>query len=132
MAWRNVANQHIMQIIYLNSFQNLYTKFSGNKKHFVCHKYLCIKINGVAICEFCICDKIISWLFTGFILVWFMVLNTTFNNFTVKSWWLVLLAEEIRVITKLPNSEQSSKGKVKTPKYINRQNQSTTGKLGKP
>jgi hypothetical protein len=32
-------------------------------------------------------------------------------------------------ITKLPNSEQSSKGKVKTYKYINRQNQSTTGKL---
>ena len=36
---------------------------------------------------------------------------------------------EIRVITKLPNSEQSNKGKVKTHKYINRQNQSTTGKL---
>ena len=30
----------------------------------------------------------------------------------------------IRVITKLPNSEQSYKGKVKTHKYINRQNQS--------
>ena len=35
----------------------------------------------------------------------------------------------IRVITKLPNSEQSYKGKIKTHKYINRQNQSTTGKL---
>ena len=36
----------------------------------------------------------------------------------------------IRVITKLPNSEQSYKGKVKTHrKYINRQNQSATGKL---
>jgi hypothetical protein len=35
----------------------------------------------------------------------------------------------IRVITKLPNSEQSYKGKVKAHKYINRQNQSTTGKL---
>jgi hypothetical protein len=32
---------------------------------------------------------------------------------------------KIRVITKLPNSEQSYKGKVKTHKYINRQNQST-------
>jgi hypothetical protein len=32
-------------------------------------------------------------------------------------------------ITKLPNSEQSYKGKVKTHNYINRQNQSTTGKL---
>jgi hypothetical protein len=30
----------------------------------------------------------------------------------------------IRVITKLPNSEQSYKGKVKTHKYLNRQNQS--------
>ena len=35
----------------------------------------------------------------------------------------------IRVITKLPNSEQSDKGKGKTHNYINRQNQSTTGKL---
>ena len=35
----------------------------------------------------------------------------------------------IRVITKLTNSEQSYKGKVKTHNYINRQNQSTTGKL---
>jgi hypothetical protein len=38
----------------------------------------------------------------------------------------------IRVITKLPNSEQSYKGKVKTHNYINRQNQSATGKLWKP
>ena len=37
----------------------------------------------------------------------------------------------IRVITKLPNTEQSSKGKGKTHKWTNRQNQSTTGKLGK-
>jgi hypothetical protein len=28
--------------------------------------------------------------------------------------------QQIRVITKLPNSEQSYKGKVKTHKYINR------------
>jgi hypothetical protein len=35
----------------------------------------------------------------------------------------------LRVITKLPNSEQSYKGKVKTHNYLNRQNQSTTGKL---
>jgi hypothetical protein len=37
--------------------------------------------------------------------------------------------EAIKVITKLPNSEQSYKGKVQTHNYINRQNQSTTGKL---
>jgi hypothetical protein len=37
--------------------------------------------------------------------------------------------KRIMVITKLPNSEQSYKGKVKTHKYINRQNQSTIGKL---
>jgi hypothetical protein len=35
----------------------------------------------------------------------------------------------IRVITNLPNSEQSSKGKVKTHKYIHRKNQSAIGKL---
>ena len=38
----------------------------------------------------------------------------------------------IRVITELPNTDQSSKGKGKTHKSTNRQNQSTTGKLGKP
>jgi hypothetical protein len=38
----------------------------------------------------------------------------------------------IRVITKLPNTEQSSKGKGKTHKSTKRQNQSTTGKLGTP
>jgi hypothetical protein len=51
--------------------------------------------------------------------------------------WLVKLLSvgcifnmlNIKVITKLPNSEQSYKGKVKTHNYINRQNQSTTGKL---
>ena len=42
---------------------------------------------------------------------------------------LRIIMRLIRVITKLPNSEQSYKGKVKTHKYINRQNQSTTGKL---
>ena len=41
----------------------------------------------------------------------------------------LLVGFVIRVITKLPNSEQSNKGKVKTHKYMNRQNQSTTGKL---
>jgi hypothetical protein len=37
--------------------------------------------------------------------------------------------DTIRVITKLLNTEQSSKGKGKTHKSTNRQNQSTTGKL---
>ena len=38
---------------------------------------------------------------------------------------------QIRAITKLPNTKESSKGKGKTHKSTNRQNQSTTGKLGK-
>ena len=37
-----------------------------------------------------------------------------------------LSINQIRVITKLSNSEQSYKGKVKTHNYINRQNQLTT------
>ena len=41
----------------------------------------------------------------------------------------IIFLDQIKVITKLPNSEQSYKGKVKTHNYINRQNQSTTGKL---
>ena len=40
--------------------------------------------------------------------------------------------QTIRVITTLPNIKQSSKGKDKTHESINRQNQSTTRKLGKP
>jgi hypothetical protein len=46
--------------------------------------------------------------------------------------WPYKHTSNIKVITKLPNSEQSYKGKVKTHYYINRQNQSTTGKLWKP
>ena len=44
---------------------------------------------------------------------------------------LLLFENQLRVITKLQNTEQSSKGKGKTHKSTNRQNQSTTGKLGK-
>ena len=62
--------------------------------------------------------------------------NCWFENWIFKYFFLEIYrrnglchAYEIRVITKLPNSEQSYKGKVKTHKYINRQNQSTTGKL---
>ena len=52
--------------------------------------------------------------------------NTNLQNTTKKT-------EEwaIRVITKLPNTKQSSEGKGKNPKSTNRQNQSTTLKLGK-
>ena len=50
--------------------------------------------------------------------------SLSFISFSIWYW--------IKVITKLPNSEQSYKGKVKTHNYINRQNQSTTGKLWKP
>ena len=39
------------------------------------------------------------------------------------------LQDLIRVITKLPKSEQSYKGKVKIHRHINGQNQSTTGTL---
>jgi len=56
-------------------------------------------------------------------------INRIKEHFTEKRGIYVAI---IRVITKLPNTEQSYKGKVKTHKSINRQNQSTTGKLGKP
>ena len=42
------------------------------------------------------------------------------------------LWRQIREITKLPNIEQSSKGKGKTHWLTNRQNQSTIGQLGEP
>jgi hypothetical protein len=53
-------------------------------------------------------------------------LQTALGYWVCQMWNSFFL---IRVITKLPNSEQSYKGKVKTHNYINRQNQSTTGKL---
>ena len=60
----------------------------------------------------------------------FCVLVCPFIFFLNYLYWALKLFQ-IRVITKLPNSEQSYTGKVKTHKYINRQNQSTTRKLRK-
>jgi hypothetical protein len=54
------------------------------------------------------------------------VINDWCGNITIKKKRRYL----IRVITKLPNSEQSYKGKDKTHNYINRQNQSTIEKTG--
>ena len=48
----------------------------------------------------------------------------------IKTGHHYITVKPIRVITKLPNTEQSSKGKGKTHKSTNKQNQSTTGKLG--
>jgi hypothetical protein len=82
----------------------------------------------------------ISWLCSD---CWYVFLHTAllmlcrlvFPYWQMDQWKLESSNQfsfTIRVITKLPNSEQSYKGKVKTHKYINRQNQSTTGKLWKP
>jgi hypothetical protein len=54
--------------------------------------------------------------------------NTIAKHYVSLYVYCLLLMLHFRVITKLPNSEQSYKGKVKTHKYI-KQNQSTTGKL---
>ena len=54
----------------------------------------------------------------------YIIYSTTLYVLSQVSWPLT-----IRVITKLPNSKQSYKRKVKTHNYINRQNQSTTEKL---
>jgi hypothetical protein len=56
---------------------------------------------------------------------WWNYWLSLFKHSLHKSTWTL----QIRVITKLPNSEQSYNGKDKTHNYINRQNQSTTGKL---
>jgi hypothetical protein len=53
----------------------------------------------------------------------------TFNSLNESKYKKLLWLLNIKVITKLPNSEQSYKEKVKTHKYTNRQNQSTIGKL---
>ena len=80
------------------------------------------------------CYGLQGWNFTQTL----MFLNVLGNNLDLYHKWtstyaLDILEEisilKIKVITKLPNSEQSYKGKVQTHNYINRQNQSTTGKL---
>jgi hypothetical protein len=60
-----------------------------------------------------------------------ILLEATFIGkvFIISFHFLNKKSLKIRVITKLPNSEQSYKGKVKTHMFINRQKQSTTGKL---
>ena len=65
-----------------------------------------------------------------------MLMSALFR-YSASSWqdWLTRGGKTrkltIRVLTKLPNTEQSSKEKGKTS-TLNQQNQSTTGKLGKP
>jgi hypothetical protein len=84
-----------------------------------------------------LCDKVWQWLATG---QWFSPGTLfSFTNKTDRYDITEILLKVtlntinlIKVITKLLNSEQSYKGKVKTHNYINRQNQSTTGKLWKP
>jgi hypothetical protein len=55
--------------------------------------------------------------------------NIIFANTQVKKMAKFERKQQIRVITKLPNSQQSNKEKVNSHKYINRQKQATTGKL---
>ena len=50
-----------------------------------------------------------------------------FFYFVIKDKWHSLISPYDKGNNKI--TEQSSKGKVKTHKYVNRQNQSTTGKL---
>ena len=55
-----------------------------------------------------------------------MIVTTTRGDYPWLSVTQVFsYCSSIRVITKLPNTEQSSKGKCKTHKSTNRQNQST-------
>jgi hypothetical protein len=51
-------------------------------------------------------------------------MNNIVNYDLIDRYEISISQMTIKVITKLPNSEQSYKGKVKTHNYINRQNQS--------
>ena len=92
----------------------------------VSHEWHCFVV-FVLIVNIQTCKKGIAWsdIFMGFINRGYI---EACENKTCR--YIDVLC--IRVITKWPNSEQSSKWKVKTHEYINRQNQSTTRKLGKP
>jgi hypothetical protein len=86
---------------------------------------------------YCTIDDIVLFMF----IVLFMVLYCTCNcTVLVIVLFMILYCScnctvhviVLFMLTKLPNSEQSFKGKVKTHIYINRQNQSTTGKRWEP
>jgi hypothetical protein len=51
--------------------------------------------------------------------LWCMLIKTVTM---LELWCMLIKTVTIKVITKLPNSKQSYKGKVKTHNYINRQN----------
>jgi hypothetical protein len=81
---------------------------------------------------FCLLFPKFDWNIIMYILCCLIVIANPSNLYNEQSTPflihdLYLGLYQIRVITKLPNSEQSYKGKVKTHNYINRQNQSTTG-----
>ena len=80
---------------------------------------------------FCLLFPKFDWNIIMYILCCLIVIANPSNLYNEQSapfliHDLYLGLYQIRVITKLPNSEQSYKGKVKTHNYINRQNQSTT------
>ena len=75
------------------------------------------------------------WIVRSWLPLWFSLTFIKYNIYgkirvTSTQHTYIFIYIYIRVIAKLPNTEQSSKGKVKTHKSTNRQNQSTTWKLG--
>jgi hypothetical protein len=70
-------------------------------------------------------------LYIGFVNVNMVTFHYTRHNPPSIIFLLINVSIKVRVITKLPNSEQSYKGKVKTHKYINRKNQYRRTKLTK-
>ena len=84
--------------------------------------------------SFLIASYVFILIFLGANQTWFLgkAEKLPFSKQWTRCSLIYLYSHFIRVITKLPNSEQSYKRKVKTHNYINRQNQSTTGKLWKP
>ena len=55
---------------------------------------------GISVAQSLVFCIVLSWSLFGFFsfgVVWFMVLNATFNNISAISWWSVLLVEETGV-----------------------------------
>ena len=91
---------------------------------------LCLR--NIAIHRICFIDVSLCYTSSNKTIFFFITLITYLSSKVWESDSFKFLSKQcmkIRVITKLPNSEQSYKAKVKTHNYINRQNQSTSGKL---
>ena len=134
MKLRSVPSSLPNSTIHLDmSYNQIYTLRNRSLEYLMNLRFLDLSNNGLRQIEldaFKGLSKLtVMWLGNNMLTVNNICGNVFKNVKAIQNLRLDANVYTIKVITKLPNSEQSYKGKVQTHNYINRQNQSTTGKL---